>query len=124
VAGVWFVRALGAPFGQHVFTFHTDGTVVQSNPDAGNPNTSDSNGMGIWVEKETERGCAVTGKFVEVTADRTTHGFASFGVVTFTLDVAGDRMTGTAEAVFYDIDSRPLGAPAPARLEGWRVTLD
>jgi NAD(P)-dependent dehydrogenase (short-subunit alcohol dehydrogenase family) len=34
------------------------------------------------------------------------------------------RDRARAEAAAADIDSRPLGAPAPARLEGWRVTLD
>jgi hypothetical protein len=32
-----------------MFVFNSDGTMQQANPDAGDPNTSDSNGMGAWV---------------------------------------------------------------------------
>ncbi len=38
-----------APFPYHLFVFHSDGTVLQSNPDAGDANTSDSNLMGAWI---------------------------------------------------------------------------
>jgi hypothetical protein len=30
-------------------SFHSDGTVEQSNPEAGDPNASDSNLMGAWT---------------------------------------------------------------------------
>ena len=58
-----------------MFTFHADGTMLQSNPDAGDPRTSDSIGLGVWVAE----GGKVRGKFVEVTADRTARNFASRG---------------------------------------------
>jgi len=46
---------------------------LQSNPDAGDSNTSDSNGAGVWTPVAE----GVKGKFVEVTADRRTRRFAS-----------------------------------------------
>jgi hypothetical protein len=62
------VKIPEAPFQYHMFVFNSDGTMQQANPDAGDPNTSDSNGMGVWVPD----GHRIKGKFVEVTADRTT----------------------------------------------------
>ena len=44
--GVWFVNAVGAPFQPHMVTFHSDGTMEIDNPEAGDPHTSDSVGMG------------------------------------------------------------------------------
>jgi hypothetical protein len=72
IAGAWLVEIPSAPFPVHMFAFHSDGTVVQSNPDAGDPNTSDSNLMGAW-RAESDR---YEGKLVEITADRNTHRFA------------------------------------------------
>src|SRR6476620_2081850 len=86
VVGVWFVTFPDAPFKYHMCTFHADGTMEQANPDAGDAHTSDSDGMGVWVRE----GSKIRGKFVEVTADRTTRQFASRGEISFTLDVAND----------------------------------
>ena len=47
IVGTWFVKAPEAPFQYHMFVFHSDGTMQQANPDAGDPNSSDSNGMGV-----------------------------------------------------------------------------
>ena len=49
IVGTWLVKIPEAPFPYHMFVFHADGTMLQSNPDAGDPNTSDSNGAGVWV---------------------------------------------------------------------------
>jgi hypothetical protein len=46
IVGTWLVKIPEAPFPWHPFIFHSDGTVQQSNPDAGDPNTSDSNLIG------------------------------------------------------------------------------
>ena len=62
------MKAPQAPFQYHMFVFHSDGTMEQANLDAEDPHTSDSNGMGVWVLD----GDRIRGKFVEVTADRTT----------------------------------------------------
>ena len=117
VVGTWMVKTPEAPFPYHMFVFHADGTMQQSNPDAGDPNTSDSNGMGVWVRD----GDGIRGKFVEVTADRTTHQFVSRGEISFVIKVNGNTFRGTAGAIFYDTEGRRLRGPLPATLEGQRV---
>lgn len=47
IVGTWFVKIPEAPFHYHMFIFNSDGTMQQANPDAGDPNSSDSNGMGV-----------------------------------------------------------------------------
>src|ERR1700747_1588952 len=71
IVGVGVVRAPEAPFPLHMFVFHPDGTVEQSNPDAGDPNTSDSNLMGVWAAD----GASVRGKLGEGARDRPPHRF-------------------------------------------------
>jgi hypothetical protein len=117
IVGTWFVKIPEAPFHYHMFVFHADGTMQQTNPDAGDPNTSDSNGMGVWVP-DGER---IKGKFVEVTADRTTRQFVSRGEISFLIKVNGDAFTGTASAIFYDATGLRLRGPLPATLQGQRV---
>jgi len=117
IVGAWVVRAPEAPFPFHVFVFHSDGTVEQSNPDAGDPKTSDSNLMGVWVPD----GGAVRGKLVEVAADRITHQFVSRTEISFTVRVAGDTFKGAAEARSFDATGRPAGDRVQATLEGERV---
>ena len=117
IVGVWLVRAPEAPFPLHMFAFHSDGTVEQSNPDAGDPRTSDSNLMGVWRAD----GPGVRGKLVEVAADRATHQLVSRTEISFSLRVTGDAFSGTAEARSYDAAGRPSGAPVQATLAGTRV---
>lgn len=117
IVGAWVVRAPEAPFPLHMFVFHSDGTVEQSNPDAGDPNTSDSNLMGVWIAD----GAGVRGKLVEVAADRTTHRFVRRTEISYSLRVGGDTFSGTAEARFYDADGRPSGGHAAVTLEGERL---
>ena len=117
IVGVWLVRAPEAPFPLHMFAFHSDGTVEQSNPDAGDPNTSDSNLMGVWRPDGTD----IRGKLVEVAADRTTHQFVRRVDISFSLRVTGDTFRGTADARFYDAAGRPSAGHAEASLEGERV---
>ena len=100
-----------------MFAFHSDGTVVQSNPDAGDPNTSDSNAMGVWVRN----GDGIKGKIVEVMADRSTLKFVSRGEISFTVKVDGDALSGTAQANFYDAEGKQLRGPIAATLTGQRV---
>jgi hypothetical protein len=100
-----------------MFVFHADGTMLQSNPDAGDPNSSDSNGLGVWVRD----GDAMRGKFVEVTADRMTHQFVSRGEISFVVKVKGNALIGTASAIFYDAEGRRLRGPITATMEGQRV---
>src|SRR5689334_22234407 len=109
IVGAWFVKIPEAPFYYHMFVFHSDGTMQQTNPDAGDPSTSDSNGMGVWVP-DSER---IKGKFVEVTADRTTRRFVSRGEISFLIKVNGDAFTGTASAIFDDPTGLRLRGPLP-----------
>jgi hypothetical protein len=118
IVGTWFVKAPEAPFPYHMFVFHSDGTMQQANPDAGDPNTSDSNGMGVWVAQ----GDTIKGKFVEVTADRSTRQFVSRGEISFVMTVNNNSFKGTASAVFYDADGKRIRGPVAATLEGQRVT--
>lgn len=120
IVGTWIVKAPDAPFQYHMFVFNADGTMQQANPDAGDENTSDSDGKGVWVRKDDKK---VIGKFVEITADRTTHKFATRGEISYEIDVAGDKLTGTASARFYDENDKVLRGPFPTALEGRRVTL-
>ncbi len=117
VVGAWFVKIPEAPFQYHMFGFNSDGTMQQANPDSGDPNTSDSDGMGAWAPD----GDKIKGKFVEITADRTTHKFVSRGEISFLIKVTGNAFEGTASAAFYDAEGRRLRAPAAATLEGHRV---
>ena len=111
------MRVPEAPFPLHMFVFHSDGTVQQSNPDAGDPDTSDSNLVGAWRQD----GDGFKGKLVEITADRTTHHFVSRGEISFTLEVSGNTFSGTAQAVFYDTNGQRVRGPLQASLEGERV---
>ena len=117
IVGAWFVQMPEAPFRYHMLMFNADGTMLQSNPDAGDPHTSDSNGMGVWVAE----GNRIVGKFVEVTADRTTRAFASRGEIAFEIDVTGDAINGAGSARFYDVNGALNGDPIPFTLSGVRV---
>lgn len=79
IVGAWVVKIPNAPFPLHMFVFHSDGTVEQSNPDSGDPNASDSNLMGAWRTV----GDHYQGNLVEISADRVTHKFASRGEISF-----------------------------------------
>jgi len=117
IVGAWFVKMPEAPFQYHMLVFNADGTMLQSNPEAGDPRTSDSNGMGAWVAE----GNRVVGKFVEVTADRTTRAFASRGEISLEIEVTGDAISGAGSARFYDVNGTPNGGPVAFTLSGTRV---
>jgi len=120
LVGVWYVKAIGAPFEAHLFTFHSDGTMVASNPDAGDRRTSDSNGMGPWKRID---GNSYIGKFAEINADRATGAFHSSLIVTFKIKVTGSTFTGQAEANYSNPDGSHMEGPLPATLEGTRISL-
>jgi hypothetical protein len=117
IVGAWFVKMPEAPFQYHMMIFNADGTLLQSNPDAGDPHTSDSSGMGAWVVE----GDRIVGKFVEVTADRTTRAFVSRGEISFDIDVMGDTINGAGIARFYDVNGALNGGPVAFTLSGVRV---
>jgi hypothetical protein len=117
IVGAWLVKIPEAPFPQHMFVFHSDGTVEQSNPDAGDPNTSDSDLMGAW---QTD-GDGYRGKVVEITADRNTHLLASRGEISFAVKVSGSTFSGTASATFFDPSGRQVKGPIQVTMAGERV---
>jgi len=117
--GVWFAIFPDAPFKYHMIVFNSDGTMQQANPDAGDAHTSDSDGMGIWMRE----GNSVKGKFVEITADRTTRAFVSRGEISFEITVNGDVFTGRATGKFYDLDNKVVVGPIQTAFNGSRVTL-
>lgn len=119
IIGTWLVKAPDAPFTHHMFVFNADGTMQQANPDAGNPDNSDSDGKGIWQRE----GDQIIGKFVEVTADRKTAKFVSWGEISFVINVVDNGFTGTATANFYDEHDQLLRGPFPTPLVGRRIVL-
>jgi hypothetical protein len=119
IVGTWFVEDAGAPFQQHMYVFNADGTMQQANPDAGDANTSDSDGKGIWVAD----GGRVRGKWMEITADRSTHKFVSRGELPFEIQVTGDTFTGTLSARFYDPNGKVVQDFPASPITGKRLTL-
>ncbi|MBH1974507.1 MAG: hypothetical protein I8H94_05450 [Rhodobacteraceae bacterium] len=119
IIGTWLVKAPDAPFTHHMFVFNADGTMQQANPDAGNPDNSDSDGKGVWQRE----GDQIIGKFVEVTADRKTAKFVSWGEISFEINVADNGFTGKATANFYDENDQLLRGPFPTPLAGKRIVL-
>ena len=69
------------------------------------------------------KGDKIRGKFVEVTADRTTRQFVSRGEISFTLDVKADSFTGAAIGKFYDLDNKLTAGPVSTAMNGTRVGL-
>lgn len=121
IVGTWFVKADDAPFHYHMFVFNADGTMQQANPDAGDTNTSDSDGKGVWEKN----GDHFIGKFDEVTANRSDGSFNSRGEISFDIQVGndGNSFTGTATARFYDLNNNQIRGPFPTPLEGSRIKL-
>ena len=117
VVGTWLVEQPAAPFPLHLYVFNADHTMQQANPDAGNPRTSDSDGKGAW----RRRGQQVTGKWVEIMADRTTHKLTGRGEFSYQIDVSGDRMTGTGTFYAYDAAGNVVAGPIAAPLTGSRI---
>ena len=119
VVGTWIVNDVDAPFPYHMYVFNGDGTLQQANPDAGDPNSSDSDGKGIWVID----GDRIKGKWVEVTADRATHKFTGRAEISFDIRVDHDAFAGTATARSYDAGGILTDGPtSPGRFEGKRIT--
>ena len=111
IVGTWLVKDSAAPFPYHMYVFHADGTMSQSDPDAGDARSSDSGGTGIWVLD----GSKIRGKWVEITADRVTHKFTGRGEFSFHLTVNGKSFDGDATMRFYDVDGRLTGLQSRPR---------
>ena len=117
VVGTWLVEQPAAPFPLHLYVFNADHTMQQANPDAGDPRTSDSDGKGAW----RRRGRQVSGKWVEIMADRTTHKLTGRGEFSYQIDISGDRMTGTGTFYAYDAAGNVVAGPISAPFTGSRV---
>ncbi len=119
VVGTWLVEQPAAPFPLHLYVFNADHTMQQANPDAGDPRTSDSDGKGAW----RRHGKRVSGKWVEIMADRTTHKLTGRGEFSYEIDVSGDRMTGTGTFYAYDAAGNVVAGPIAAPFTGSRVIV-
>lgn len=121
VVGVWEVSVGNAPFGPHLFTFHSDHTFLSSNPDAGDTHTSDSDGEGVWEGWNTVRGI-----FKEYDASRgptpPAGTFVGTLTVTYTIKVEGDTCSGNASATLTDTSGDVVpGFPMPATFTAYRL---
>jgi hypothetical protein len=121
VVGVWEVFVGGAPFGPHLFTFHSDHTFLSANPDAGDTHTSDSDGEGVWEGWNT-----VKGIFKEYDASRgptpSAGTFVGTLTVTYTIKVKGDTFTGDATATETDPSGNVVPPfPLPATFTAYRL---
>ena len=65
----------------------------------------------------------IRGKWMEITADRTTHKFVSRGELPFDIQVTGDTFAGTLSARFYDSNGKLLQVFPAAPVNGKRLTL-
>jgi len=122
IVGAWLLDAEGAPFVPHVAIFHADGTFLIDNPEAGDPHSSDSLGVGAWMLDPHHVG-VVLGTFEEINADRASGHYVSRLLVTFTLTMQGaNAFTGPAEATYFAPDGTKQNAqPYPAILIGTRI---
>jgi hypothetical protein len=120
IVGVWVVQDPNAPFPLHMYTFNGDGTMQQANPDAGDSRSSDSDGKGIWIAE----GIEIKGKWVEITADRTSHLLTGRTEVSFRFTVTGDQFSGTESVNFYDERGNLTSTlEGNSRMVGTRVKL-
>lgn len=120
IVGVWRVKTVGAPFAYHMFAFHSDGTMQQSNPPEGNKDTSDTAGLGVWAEKAGK----LRARFEEHRIDRK-DGSVTRGVILFELNVEGDVLAGKWQLSVYDPDTgESVQTAHSGTLTGERVVLD
>ncbi len=123
IVGTWLVQDPNAPFPYHLYVFNADGTMQQANPDAGDPRTSDSDGKGVWKAR-SDRSNGIDAKWVELTADRTTHQYAGRLELVMQITVTGDSLTAFESVKVFDAAGAAAQAPAtPKPLQGARVTL-
>jgi hypothetical protein len=117
LVGVWRVKAEGAPTPYHIFAFHADGTVQQSNPAAGNAQTSDTSLMGVW--KPSANGFSI--HLEEFRQDYKT-GNITRGTLDCMVFVKKRTFAGSCTFnVFGPEDSKLIEGPFAAKLKGWRV---
>lgn len=118
IVGVWEVNAPDAPFAWHVMTFTPFGTMLQSNPPAGNISESDSAGHGIWREVSEN---TYEAKFLEFKASHETGEFLGKGVISLRLKVTGDMIKGVSEARSYDASGKLISGPHGSPISGKKL---
>lgn len=123
IVGVWLVDAVGAPFQPHLATFHSDHTMAIHNPEAGDPHTSDSMGMGPWKIIQNGDHPVIMGMFIELNADRTTNKYVNKLVVTYQITINGDTFKGPARAMYYNSDETVHSGPFEVTLKGRKIFL-
>src|SRR5688572_22640792 len=119
IIGAWYVDTCGAPFAPHGISFHADGIVDLTNPDAAEAQNSSSAGMGEWIATKD----GYKGAFFEVNADKTTNKFTTLLVVKFEVKVNGNTFNGPATAEYFDGNRTLVAGPFPATLKGQRFTV-
>jgi len=119
IIGAWYVDTIGAPFAPHGISFHADGIIDLTNPDAAEATNSSSAGMGEWVATKD----GFKGSFFEVNADKTTNKFTTLLIVRFEVKVSGLTFRGPATAEYYDGNRNLVNGPFPAMLKGQRFTV-
>jgi hypothetical protein len=124
IVGVWLIDAVGAPFQPHIATFHSDKTMAIHNPEAGDPHTSDSMGMGLWKALESKKGQSIAGKFVELNADRNTNKYVNKLVVTYKIIINDNTFTGPAQATYYNPDDSIHSGPFSVTLYGKKLLFE
>lgn len=121
ITGAWYVDTVGAPFAPHGITFHADGTLDLTNPDAAEADNSSSAGMGEWVPVRIDGQPGARGAFFEVNASKTTNQFTTILVVTFEVRLSAlqpGAFSGPATATYYDGNRNVVAGPFPAVLKG------
>lgn len=105
--GAWVGQVHGAQYEDHLYAFHSDGTMIGTNPQrvqerADGTGVNDSLAVGAW---RLEHG-RVVGKFLELNANQSTHAPAATLTVIFNLEAHGDHLTGAAH-VFVGTEQVP-----------------
>ena len=116
IVGAWYVNIPAAPYPYHLFIFHADGTVIQSNPDSGNAHYSDSNLVGAWSSQKDR----FKAKLIETSADRDSHRYVGRTELILSIEVEGNSLRGTGTASSFQV-GRPNGTPLPFDLSGSRI---
>lgn len=119
LVGAWRVTFVGAPTPYHMYTFHADGTVIQSNPPRGNSQTSDTNLHGVWEARDGK----VYARLEEWRMDQTDPKNVTVGVVQFEIVVDGDTFAGPSGFKVLDANSKTVEGPYEESLSGQRVKL-
>lgn len=118
IVGSWMVQHPTAGFPLHLYSFSADHTMHHAVPDASNGDNSDSTGMGVWER----RGDKIVGKWVELTAQRSTHKFLSRNELVFEITVSGNQLTGAGSFFIIDAAGKVTAGPIPAPFTGLRIT--